>query len=193
MRQHRYLVPLSLVILASLLAPGSSHAQSGYRYSIGLMAGFGSAFGSEPASTTVNETFVFEDQFDFGFQLNFNMEVDRGTLFGVRLGQFDVELANNGLLAQPVESELTYVTLAGEYRIPASFYQSGFFAGLGYYAIDGQGIFEDDTALGVSVGTTGDFKITDRLSLMVEITANYADLDYAQFFVIGNAGLAFHF
>ncbi len=196
MRQQRPLILLSLAILVPLLVPGSSFAQSSYRYSVSLMAGLGGTFGSEPASATVAETFVRDDQFEFGYQVNFNMELDRGKLFGVRVGQFDVELSNNGLLGLvplPVESELTYATLAGEYRIPAGLYESGFFVGLGYFSIDGQGIFENDTGLGVTVGTTGDFTISDRLSLMVEFSANYADMDYAQFFVLGSAGLAFHF
>ncbi len=196
MRQLRPQILLSLAILVPLLVPGSSFAQSGYQYSISLMAGLGGTFNSEPASSTVAETFVRDDQAEFGFQVNFNMEIDRGTLFGVRVGQYDVELSNNGLLglvSLPVKSELTYATLAGEYRIPAGLYESGFFAGLGYFAVDGQGIFENDSGIGLTVGTTGDFKLNDRLSLMIEIAVNYAEMDYLQFFVIGSAGFAYHF
>ena len=93
----------------------------------------------------------------------------------------------------PVDSELTYLTLAGDYSLSAGYYQSSLFLGVGYYGIDGQNTYEDDTALGLNVGTTGDFRINDRWSVLIEFSGHYADLDYAQFFIMGHAGLAFHF
>ncbi|MCP3959725.1 MAG: outer membrane beta-barrel protein [bacterium] len=197
MRQQRsLLLILILVALTPLFSPGSSSAQSTHRYSIGLMGGFGASTSSEPASPTLDTTFVRDDEFEFGLEFLFNMEMRRGTLFGVRVGQLDVELANPSLLALsigPVESELTYLTLSGEYRLSAGHYQSGLFAGIGYYGIDGQNFFEDDSAIGLVGGTTGDFRLADRWSLMLEFTAHYADLDYAQFFIMGHVGLAYHF
>ena len=197
MRQQRPLLSiLILMVLTPLLIPGSSSAQDTHRYSIGFLGGFGGTVSSEPASTTLDQTFVRDDEFDLGLALLFNMEVRRGTLFTVRAGQMDVELVNNALLAifaGPVESELTYLNLSGEYRLSAGNYQSGLFAGIGYYSIDGQNIFADDSAIGVVAGTTGDFRLADHWSLMLELSAHYADLDYAQFFVMGHVGLAFHF
>ena len=196
MRQQRLLVSSALVVLACWLLPTNSHAQSPYRYAIGFMGGFGGATGSEPGSSTVEQVYVRDDSFDLGYQLLFDMEIRRGASFGIRLGQLDVELASPLLLAifdGPIASELTYGTAVGEYRLSTSLYQSGVFLGVGYYAIDGQNVFEDDSALGLTVGTTGDFRINDRFSVLLEFSGHYADLDYAQFFIMGHVGLTFHF
>ncbi len=196
MRQQRHLFLATLLISASLLLPGSSAAQSDNRFTLGLMGGFGGALASEPSSSSLEKTFLLQEEFNFGFQLIFNTEMRRGTLFGVRIGQLDVELANRnflGLFVGPIESELTYATAVGEYRLPTGSYESGLFIGLGYYSIDGQGLFDDDTGLGLNVGTTGDFRLNDRLSFLLEFSAHYADLDYAQFFVMAHAGIGFHF
>ncbi len=195
MRQHRFLASSILVALILCCLPGSSWAQSSSRYTAGLMLGFGGTTASEPSSTTVDEVFLIDDQFDLGFQLLFNMEVRRGVLFGVRLGQLDVEVANNALAAldAAVDSELTYVTAGGEYRFSDGQYQSGLFMGLGYYSVDGQDVFDDDSGLGLTFGTAGDFRVNDRWSILIEFSGHYADIDAAQFFFMGHAGVAFHF
>ena len=196
MRQQRPLFLSILVALVLTLLPGSSFAQTQYRYAVGLMAGFGGTTGSEPASTTVDDVFLREDRFELSYQLLFDMEIRRGTSFGVRLGQVEVEIDDAGLVAPftaTVDSELTYLTLSGEYRLSAGFYHSGLFFGVGYYGIDGQDTYEDDTGLGLSAGASGHFRLNDRWSLMIEFSGHYADLDYAQFFIMGHAGLAFHF
>lgn len=196
MRQQRSLYLSILVVLVGLCLPASSHAQTDFRFAVGFMGGFGGATASEPGSTTLEQVYVRDDRFELGFQLLFNMEIRRGALFGVRVGQLDVELSSPLLLSifgGPVESELTYATAVGEYRLSGGFYQSGLFLGLGYYAVDGQGIFEDDTALGLTAGTTGDFEINDRWSILLEFSGHYADLETAQFFIMGQAGVALRF
>ncbi len=196
LRQQRPLILSLLVVLAVLLLPGSSSAQAGYRYTAGFLGGFGGTTATQPSSTAVAKTFLAQDQFDLGLQLVFNTEMRRNVLFGVRVGQMDVEIDNVGTplaILDPVESELTYATLAGEYRLSAGAYQSGLYFGIGYYGVDGQELFEDDTALGLNFGTTGDFRINDRWSVLVEISGHYADLEYAQFFIMGHVGVGFHF
>ncbi len=195
MRQHRPLV-LSVVIALTLFClAGSSSAQLPSRYTAGLMIGFGSPIGSGPSGSTIGDVYLLDDSFDVGYQLLFNLDIRDGVLFGVRLGQMDVELATPILeqLGAPVASDLTYFTLSGEYRLPIGSYMSGLYIGTGYYSVDGQSIFEDDSALGLTLGTTGDFRINDHWSLMVEFSGHYADLDVAQFFVMAHAGVAFHF
>ncbi len=194
MRQPRLLILASLVAVA-LLLPGLASAQSNFRYTAGLMGGFGGAIASAPSSTTVFEPFIREDDFDLGLQLVFNTEMRRGILFGIRVGQLDVEIDSVGLelAVAPVESEMTYATLSGEYLLSAGSYQSGLFFGLGYYSVDGQDFYEDDRALGLTVGTAGDFRINDRWSVLLEFSGHYADLDYAQFFIMGHVGVGFHF
>ncbi len=195
MRQHRFLGSSILLALILCCLPGSSSAQSNHRYSAGLMFGFGGTTASEPASATVDDVYLLDDQFDFSFQLLFNMEVRRGVLFGARYGQVDVELANNALatLDAPVQTELTYFTAGGEYRFSAGNYESGMVLGAGYYSVDGKNIFDDDSGLGLNLGVTGDFRLHDRWSFLLEFSAHYADLNSTQFFLMGHAGLAFHF
>ncbi len=196
MRQHRYLGSSILIALALCCLAGSSSAQTPSRYTAGVMLGYGGATGSGPSGSTIDDVYLVSDSFDLGFQLLFGMEIRRGTLFAVRFGQMDVEIASPSRLALfggPIDSELTYLTLTGEYRLPAGSYQSGFFMGLGYYAVDGQNVFEDDSGLGLTLGVDGDFRINDRWSILVEFSGHYADLESAQFFIMGHAGLAVHF
>lgn len=194
--QHRNLGSSILIALALCCLAGSSSAQTPSRYTAGVMLGFGGATSSGPSGSTIDDAYVLGDSFDLGFQLFFGMEVRRGTLFAARFGQLDIELESPSRLAlfgAPLASELTYLTLSGEYRLPAGSYQSGLFLGAGYYSIDGKSFFEDDTGLGLTVGVDGDFRLSDRWSVLVEFSGHYADLDYAQFFIMGHAGVAIHF
>ena len=196
MRQHRYLTSSILIALAFCCLAGSSSAQTTSRYTAGAMFGFGATTGSGPSGSTIDDAYLVDDRFDFGYQLFFGMEVRRGVMFATRFGQMDVQIASPNRLAlfgSPVDSELTYLTLAGEYRLPAGSYQSGLFLGAGYYSVDGQDVFDDDSGLGLTVGVDGDFRINDRWSILVEFSGHYADLDYAQFFIMGHAGIGFRF
>ncbi len=195
MRQNRFLSSILITLVLCCLA-GNSSAQSSTRYTAGAMLGFGGATGSGSSGTTIDDVFLLDDSFDLGYQLYFAMEIRKDALFGVRLGQMDVEIAGASqlaLFAGPVGSELTYLTLSGEYRMPAGTYQSGLFMGLGYYSVDGQSFFDDDTGLGLTLGTTGDFRLNDRWSIVVEFSGHYAELEYAQFFIMGHVGMAVHF
>ncbi len=194
---HRFLGSSIVIALVLFGLPGDASAQLTNRYTAGVMFGFGSPTGGSGSNSTgIGEIYLVDDQFDLGYQLLFNMETRKDVLFGVRYGQLDVELASPTVLAlfdAPIDTELTYATLSGEYRRSAGIYQSGLFLGLGYYSVDGQDIFEDTTGLGLTVGTTGDFRINDRWSVLLEFSAHYADVDYGQFFIMGHAGVGFHF
>ncbi len=192
MRQHRYPGTSILIALALCCLAGSSAAQTTNRYTAGVTFGFGGATGSGSSGATVDDTYVIGDRFDLGYQLLFGMEVRKGTLFAVRFGEMDVQLASLDF-SSPLDSELTYLTLSGEYRLPAGSYMSGLFLGAGYYSIGGQNVFSDDSGLGLTIGADGDFRLNDRWSILVEFSGHYADLDYAQFFIMGHAGLAIHF
>ena len=196
LRQHRYLGSSILIVLALSCLAGSSSAQTTSRYTAGVMFGFGGPTGSGPSGSTIDDIYLVDDRFDTGYQLFFGMEVRKDSLFAVRVGEMDVQVASPSLLAlfdSPLDSELTYLTLSGEYRLPAGSYLSGLFLGIGYYSVDGQNFFDEDSGLGLTVGTNGDFRINDRWSVLVEFSGHYADLDYAQFFIMGHAGLAIHF
>ncbi|MCP4656740.1 MAG: hypothetical protein GY856_15110 [bacterium] len=178
-RQKRHLTVAILVALALGLVPGSSFAQSRYPYTVGLMGGLGGATDANPDTGLDN----------VGWQALFAMDIDVRTLFSVRAGQLDLETDAGELY----DGELSYVTLSGEYRMTAGFYESGLFLGLGYYNRGGAPLGPDDSALGLTLGSTGDFRLSDRFSLLVELAGHYADLDQAQFFLHGHVGVAFHF
>ena len=178
MRQTRHrLVPL-LGLLVLALWPASSLAQSFHPYTVGLMAGIGGSTESDPDTGLDN----------FSWQALFAMKLDLNTLWGVRLGQLDLESD-----ADLPDGELSYLTLAGEYLFADRFYDSGIYLGLGFYDFDGGSVLGDDSSLGAVLGVTGDFELTDRFSLLLELSAHYADLDQAQFFLIGHVGVGFHF
>lgn len=181
LRQKRLVIPSILALLVLWSLPAVSRAQNPSTYTVGLAAGIGGSTDAEPDT----------EYDDFGFQLLFALETDVQTEFVVRLGQMDFDAKDDP--AGQFDTELTYLTLAGEYKFAASFYESGLFLGLGLYDLSGDGVVEDDSGLGATVGATGNFRLTDRLSFILEFSGHYADVDYAQIFIMGHAGVAYHF
>lgn len=181
MTQHRLLRPA--LIAALLLLPGAARAQELYTFTAGLLGGIGGSFDVEPG----------DDLGNTGFQLNLTMVTEPRTHVGFRLGQLSLDSEDRfGSLS---EAELSYVTVAGEYRFPQGYYESGLYIGLGGYRLEGSrgGRDEQDTAVGLNLGVTGEFEVTQWLGVLVELSGHYADLDDAQFFGMGHAGLAIHF
>lgn len=176
MPQTRLVIPaLSALLLLGLL-PAVSSAQQPSTHVVGLAVGLGGATSADP-STGYDNT---------GFQAFFSMEVQTRTRFVTRLGRLALDSKDS-----TVDADLTYLTLAGEYSFNAGTYDSGLFLGLGFYDLSSNR--DDDSALGLTVGTNGDFRLTNRLSLNIELAGHWADLDYAQFFVTALAGVAYHF
>lgn len=172
------LLTSSLVLLLLVaLAPLSASAQSPYNYSVALMGGLGGSSDADDSNLD-----------NFGWQARFAMELELHTLFSVRAGQLALD-TDSALF----DSDLSYLTVAGEYRFPAGFYESGLFLGLGAYDLTGDLLVEDETAIGLTLGTSGDFRVTDRVTVIVEFSGHYADLDYAQIFLMGHAGVSFRF
>lgn len=158
------------------MIPAAGSAQD---FTIGLMGGIGGATDAEP-DTGFDNT---------GFQLLFAMETDLSTRFSARLGQLDLDSSDNDFF----QADLSYLTLSGEYMQAADYYESGLFVGLGYYQIDGNLFTPDDDSLGLNVGASGDFRITDRFSVLAEFSIHYADLEIAQFFAMAHIGVGFRF
>lgn len=180
---------LTLSILATLagLWPATSDAESLYDFRFGLLGGLGGAFDAEPDPGFSN----------LGLEAYFSMETEERTRFAVRLGELDLDTDSSGFLP---DTTLRYVTLSGEYASTASFYESLLFLGLGFYdaqdtlsLTNGQLLLRDDSALGLTLGTSGEFRLTDRLNLIVQFSGHYADLDFAQFFLMAHAGIGYHF
>lgn len=132
-----------------------------------------------------------------GFQLGFSWLTAPKSRVSARLGQLDMSGEQlEGLL----DPELTYVNIGGEYRYTETYYESGLYLGLGLYQLDGDRFVEgvpqsdDETALGLVLGATGDFPINDRFSVIVELSAHYADFDRGNVvFGLLHAGVAYRF
>ena len=176
MRHSRFFIFATLVLLAVLHTPATSFAQATSNYSVGLMLGLGGSAESNPDTGIDN----------FSIEGIFSYKIDRYSRFRARVGQLDLETDFGS-------SELNYLTLSGEYLVAADNYESGLFIGLGLYDLGGGVGFQDDNALGLTLGVTGDFYLSDRFSLLVEFSGHYADFDSTQFFVTGHAGVLFHF
>lgn len=180
MRPQRFvfLTTLTLLALGLLLPAASSAQQHQFNYSVGLMGGVGGSPDAEPSIDLDN----------FGFEAFFSMETSIKTRFVVRVGQMGIE--SDGAV---IDADLNYLTLSGEYEFTESGYEGGLFMGLGYYELDPTRGIQDESAIGLTLGTTGDIRLTDRLSLLVQLSGHYADFDFAQFFLMGHVGVAYHF
>lgn len=171
---------LALALMVGVLGAASAQAQATTPFSVGFQIGFG---GSLDESET--------DLDNFGWQGVFLYEMERNTFFGTRLGQMRLGTGDAGPLD---DADLTYLTVAGEYRFPGTLGESGIYLGLGAYDLDiSIPEFEEDLALGLVLGVTGDFKINHRFSVLLELSGHYADLDAAQVFLMVHGGVAYHF
>ncbi|MGB3563629.1 MAG: hypothetical protein WBC09_11330, partial [Thermoanaerobaculia bacterium] len=132
-------------------------------------------------------------------QLGAAVYVEPATQVALRLGRMD--WGDNDLLGDLAAPQLTYVTVAGEYRDRRGFFSgalfdSALFAGLGAYNLQGTGLEgedEDQTSIGVTVGASGDFDVSKRFAIRLEVSGHYAGLDHAKLFVMLNVGMAYRF
>lgn len=183
MTQHHRRLGAGILLVALLLLPGAARAQEPYTFTVGLLGGIGGSLDADPG----------DDLGNTGYQLNLNMVTEPRTHVGLRLG--NLALDGEERFGTLTDAELSYVTVAGEYRFPESYYESGIYAGLGGYRLEGTrgGQDETETAPGLAVGVTGEFRITRWLAVLVELSGHYADFDEAQFFAMGHGGIAVHF
>ena len=186
MRRRRF--ELQGVLLAALLPAcaalaGPAAAEESYPFRASLFIGLGGAFDAEPSSDLDHSS----------FQLGFSWESDYDVLVGLRYGEIGWD-GDAGLGAR-VGPDLAYLTAAGEYLFHEGYYTSGVYLGLGWYQLDEDAAAEipSDSAIGLVLGVTGDFRITDRFSILVELSGHYTDLDDADLLAMGHAGIAYRF
>lgn len=185
MRRTARALPTLLIVLGLGLTPVAAGGQELYTFTIGALGGFGGSLDADPG----------DDLDNTALQLNLALVIEPKTHFGLRLGRLDLDVDDSfeGLTG----ADLTYLTAAGEYRFEHGYYESGIYAGLGAYRLEGRRLFdggdEEDTSFGVVLGITGEFDLTRRLGLLVEISGHWADLEPAQLYLLGHLGLAFHF
>jgi hypothetical protein len=183
-RDRRVIAGLALV-LAGLVAPAAVGAQEQYTFTVGLLGTLGGSLDAEVGDSLENT----------GYQVNLTMVTESRTHVGLRVGQLGLD--DQGLFGSLRNAELSYATLGGEYRFRQSYNESGFYLGLGGYRLEGVDLLgsdSDKTSLGLAVGITGEFPIRPWLGLLFEFSGHYVvDFDEAQFFAMGQGGIAVHF
>jgi hypothetical protein len=174
------------IVAAAALLVGSAPAaaQELYSYTVSGLGGLGGSFDAERGDGIDSPA----------LQAGFSMVTEPSTHVGVRVGR--IAFDESEPLESLFDAELTYLTLAGEYRFDQGFYRSGIYLGLGGYRLEGtrpgEGAVED-TSLGLAVGLTGEVEINRHFGLLLEFSGHYADLDETQMFVLAQGGVAFHF
>lgn len=183
---NRTLRSLLFVVVASALAaaaPLPAAAQELYSFTASAFGGIGGSLDADPGEGVGNSS----------YQIAFSVVTEPRTQVGIRYGEIDL---GSGQFERLIGADLTYATVAGEYRFDEGYYEAGLYLGLGGYRLEGTtlgGGGGDETGIGLVFGATGEFEINRRFGIVVELSGHYADLDQAQFFAMGHAGLAFHF
>jgi hypothetical protein len=174
----------ALLVAAALAAPGAAGAQETYTFTVGAFGGLGGSLDADPGDELDNT----------GFQLDLGMVIQPANHLVLRLGSLDLDSAER--FEDLTAAELTYATIGGEYRYRHTFYDSGIYLALGGYRLEGDdaaGRAEDETAIGLALGVTGEFPITRWLGFQIELSGHYADFDRANLFAMGHAGVVVHF
>jgi hypothetical protein len=132
---------------------------------------------------------------NLGYQAGFSFATAPRTRVALRVAELQFE---GELYGQFVEPELTFATLTGEYSLDAGFYESSVFLGLGGYRLEGNtigGLSDEESTLGLVVGTAGEFPIYRRLSTIIELSGHYIDLNStgAQLYAFLTVGFGFDF
>lgn len=176
---------IALAATAALAVAAPAAAQELYTFTVSAFGGVGGSIDADPGDELGNT----------GFQLGGSMITEPRTRIAVRAGRLG--LADGERFESLFDADLSYVTIAGEYRFAKSYYAPWAYIGLGAYQLQGDDLFTggeaDDTSLGLVLGLVGEFTITRRLDFVVEASGHYADFDDATIFAMGHAGLALHF
>ena len=180
MRRTRSFPQLVLFVLLLAATAVAAEAQEKYPFRVAAFAGVGGAVDDDDSSLG-----------NGSFQASFSWVSDDSVLVGVRAGQISFDEGPSGR----VGSDLTYATIGGEYLFNEGYYTSGIYLGLGWYQLDDDPLpqFPSEDAVGLALGVTGDFRLTDRFSIVVELSGHYTDLDAADLLAMGHAGVAFRF
>ena len=171
---YRPVVLLLATVLLLLAGAGTVAAQERYSYTVALSPTIGGSFSEGTGNGGVQATFSWRTQ--------------PRTAVGIRLGSIGLSGDQVGSLVSPT---FRYATIAGEYRFQELYYQSGVFFGLGLYQL-GNGV-DSEEGPGLTLGVSGDFPINERLSVVIELSGHYADIDAASTYATVHAGVAYQF
>jgi len=175
------LIPAGLIVLIGLSLPAPAAAQD-YTWTLSALGGIGSAIRDGGGSAT-------------GYQLGFGLQFEPDANVWIHAGQlgFETDFRSDGTVS--------YVNVGGEYQFTESYYQSGLFLGLGVYDLESKRIFdegvfgpvESESALGLVIGATGEFKFTPSFVFLVEITGHILDSSDVRVLGTAHAGFGIHF
>ena len=165
-------------------AAAAAQAVEPYLFSVGVLGGLGGPVDAGEPDPGIDQE---------ALQLQVGLLTEPRTLVVLRVGR--LEMDDDAVLDGLGGPSLEYATIAGEYRFFQEWYDSGIFLGLGGYRLQGdRGGFEDeDTSIGLTLGVTGDVEMTERFSIIAELTGHWADLEATQLFAAGQVGLAVKF
>ena len=183
MRRRRSGLHFALFVLLLAGAAGAAGAQpEKYPFRVSAFYGLGGAIDSDEGGSSFDNS---------SYQLGFSWISEAYIQVGIRYGELSFDEGPGGRLG----SDLTYATIGGEYLFNEGYYTSGIYAGLGWYGLEDDELpeFGSDDAIGLALGVTGDFRLTDRFSIVVELSGHYTDLDDVDLLAMGHAGVAFRF
>jgi hypothetical protein len=178
----------SLAAWAAALALWScadaARAVEPYLFSLGVLGGLGGPLDASDPDPGVDNQVI---------QLQAGMLTEPRTLVIVRVGRLETD--DDAALGSLTAPTLDYLTISGEYRLFEGWYDSGIFLGLGGYRLEGDrdGVVEDETSIGLTLGATGEMEVTRHFSVIAEFSGHWADLDETQLFGMGLIGLAVKF
>jgi hypothetical protein len=171
-----------LVVLALSVAAGPARAIEPYLMTVGVLGGVGGPLDADDPDPGTSQR---------ALELQLGLITEPRTILQLRLGKIDFDEADR--IGDFLAPEIEYATLSGEYRFYRNFYDSGIFLGLGGYRLTGTSSGNDQTALGLTAGVTGEFEIVSRFSVLGQISGHYIDFDEAQLFATAMAGLSIKF
>ena len=174
----------AVAVLVTILTTAGSpaNAAEARSYTLGVMAGVGGSLDADPDGGLGNTT----------IQASFGIVTEEATQLVLRIGRLDQDA--EGVFAPFGGGSLSWVGVSGEYRFRKPLYDSGIYLGLGGYRFEGDAAGSpDDTAIGGVFGLTGEFDLTRRWAVLVDLSVHYADLDVAQTFGVATGGVAIRF
>ncbi|HEV8239363.1 MAG TPA: outer membrane beta-barrel protein [Thermoanaerobaculia bacterium] len=179
---------LALVVaLGAFCGAAPAHAAEPYVFSVGVLGGIGGPLDADEPDPGISQR---------SMELELGLVTEPRTLLTLRLGRID--FADADQLGAFLSPQLEYATISGEYRFYKNWYDSGIFFGLGAYRLSGNardfgGGSDDETAVGLTAGVTGEFEITQHFALLGEITGHYVDLDENNVFATAMGGVSVRF
>lgn len=173
-----------LSVFSLLSLPAAAGAQELYNYTVGVLGGIGGSFDASPGNSLTNSN----------LQLNLGIVTEPGTHVVLRTGRLSLD--KDKFFGSLNGADMKYLTVGGEYRYHESVYESGIYAALGAYRLQGTssaGRKDSEDTWGASVGFTGELPIKRWLGIQAELSGHYVNFKEAQFFAMAQAGVVFHF